>query len=121
LIVALFAQSYVLSAVGLAIWVAICSFGASLLRNNLSYGFAIGGIIAAMVVALSHSTTTPPFEIAVMRTLESLLAATVVAVVNVLFSPPIGLRNYLNTRLALLRSLGAELKRVAAFFEPAGA
>lgn len=119
LIVALFAQSYVLSAAGLAIWVAICSFGASLLRNNLSYGFAIGGIIGAMVVALSHATTTPPFEIAVMRTLESLLAATVVAAVNVLFSPPIGLRNYLNSRLSLLQSLGAELKRLAAFFERA--
>lgn len=115
LIVALFMQSYELSAAALALWVAFCSFGANLLRNNLSYGFAIGGIICAMVVILSHSTSTPPFEIALMRTLESLLAAGVVATVNVLLSPPTGLRNYVDSRLALLRDLGRELQRVAAF------
>lgn len=117
LIVALFKQSYELSAAGLVTWVTFCAFGANLLRNNLSYGFAIGGIICAMVVVLSHITNQPPFDIAVMRTLESLLAATVVASVNVLFSPPTGLRNYFNSRLALLRNIGTELKRLAAFFE----
>lgn len=115
-IVALFAQSYVLTAAALAIWIAACSFGANLLRNNLSYGFAIAALIAAMIVMLSHATQTPPFEIALMRTLECLLAAVVVASVNVLLAPPTGLRNYFNSRVALLRDLGAELKRLATFF-----
>lgn len=115
-IMALFAQSYELSALSLAIWVGLCAFGANLLRNNLSYGFAIAGFLAGITVVLSHALNQPPFEIAVARSTECILAALITAVVNVLFSPPHGVRRYLNSRLDLLRSLGRELTQLMATF-----
>ncbi|WP_423822255.1 FUSC family protein [Salinisphaera sp. SPP-AMP-43] len=113
-ITALFAQSYELSAAALSIWVALCAFFANLLRNNLSYGFAIAGFIAGVTVILSHSLNQPPFDIAVTRVSECVLAAVVSAVVNVLTSPPAGIRNYFNARIALLGDLAQEFGRVAA-------
>lgn len=113
-ITALFAQSYELSAAALAIWVALCAFFANLLRNNLSYGFAIAGFIAGITVMLSHALDQPPFDIAIARVSECVLAAVVSAVVNVLTSPPNGIRNYFNARIALLGDLAREFSRVAA-------
>ena len=107
-IMAFFGQSYELSAAALALWVAFCAFWANVLRNNLSYGFAIAGFIAGVTVMLAHSLATPPFDIAVARVSECVLAALVTAAVNVLFSPPVGIRNYFNSRLALLCNLGRE-------------
>lgn len=112
-IMAAFAQSYVLSAAALALWVAACSFGASLLRNNLSYGFAIAGFVTGITVVLSHTIGQSPFNVAVGRTEECLLAAVVTATVNVLLSPPIAVRMYFNSRIGLLRDLAAALARVA--------
>lgn len=117
-ITAAFSQSYELSAAALALWVAFCAFWANLLRNNLSYGFAIAGFIAGVTVMLSHTLDTPPFDIAVARVSECVLAAMVTAAVNVLFSPPTGVRNYFNSRLALLRELGAEFARLAGLGSP---
>lgn len=114
LIVALFAQSYELSAAALACWVALCAFGANLMRNNLSYGFAIAGFITGITVILSHSLTQPPFDIAVARASECILAAIVTAAVNILLSPPTGARNYAQSRLSLLRGIGQEYGRLAA-------
>lgn len=113
LIVALFAQSYELSALALAIWVALCAFGANLLRNYLSYGFAIAGLIASITVVLSHTLNQPAFHVAVERTSECLLAAVITAAVTVVFSPPTGIRNYFKDRLALLRNLGGEFTHLA--------
>ncbi|KEZ77329.1 FUSC family protein [Salinisphaera hydrothermalis] len=113
-IMGFFGQYYELSAAALALWVAFCAFWANLLRNNLSYGFAIAGFIAGVTVMLSHSLSTPPFDIAVARVSECVLAALVTAAVNVLFSPPTGIRNYFNSRLALLRDLGREFVGLAA-------
>ena len=112
-IVALFAQSYVLTVAALALWVALCSFGASLLRNNLSYGFAIAGFIAGVIVALSHTLPQPPFEIAVARVSECVLAAVVASAVNVLFSPPAGARRYFDSRVGMLRNLADAVARLA--------
>ena len=112
-IMGLFGQYYELSAAALAVWVAFCAFWANLLRNNLSYGFAIAGFIAGVTVMLSHTLSTPPFDIAVARVSECVLAAMVTAVVNVLFAPPTGIRNYFNSRLALLRDLGREFSGLA--------
>ncbi|MGB7757962.1 MAG: FUSC family protein [Salinisphaera sp.] len=112
-IMGLFGQYYELSAAALAVWVAFCAFWANLLRNNLSYGFAIAGFIAGVTVMLSHSLSTPPFDIAVARVSECVLAAMVTAVVNVLFAPPTGIRNYFNRRIALLRDLGREFTGLA--------
>lgn len=113
LIVGLFAQSYELSAAALACWVALCAFGANLMRNNLSYGFAIAGFITGITVILSHSIAQPPFEIAVARVSECVLAAVVTAAVNVLLSPPAGARSYLQSRLSLLQGLAREFIRLA--------
>lgn len=112
-IMGLFGQSYELSAAALALWVAFCAFWANLLRNNLSYGFAIAGFIAGVTVMLSHSLSSPPFDIAVARSSECVLAAIVTAVVNVLFSPPTGVRKYFISRVALLRDIGREFGRLA--------
>lgn len=114
LIVSLFSQSYELSAAALACWVAFCAFGANLMRNNLSYGFAIAGFITGITVILSHSLAQPPFDIAVARASECILAAVVTAAVNVLLSPPAGTRNYVQSRLSLFRGVGQEFGRLAA-------
>jgi uncharacterized membrane protein YccC len=92
-IVAAFAQSYVLSGAALALWVALCSFCASLLRNNLSYGFAMAGFLAGLVVALSKLTPMTPFDIATGRGAEAVLAVVVSSAVTVLLSPPAGARS----------------------------
>ncbi|MGN8158994.1 FUSC family protein [Salinisphaera sp. SWV1] len=113
-IMGFFGQYYALSAAALAIWVAFCAFWANLLRNNLSYGFAIAGFIAGVTVMLSHTLSSPPFDIAVARVSECVLAAMVTAVVNVLFAPPTGMRNYFNSRIALLRDVGREFAGLAA-------
>ncbi|HET7315636.1 FUSC family protein [Salinisphaera sp.] len=120
-IMAAFGQSYELSAAALALWVAFCAFWANLLRNNLSYGFAIAGFIAGVTVMLSHTLNQPPFEIAVARTSECVLAAMVTAAVNVLLAPPAGIRNYFNSRIALLRDLGREFGGLAALSSRASA
>lgn len=114
-ILSAFAQSYVLSGAALALWIALCSFFASLLRNNLSYGFAIAGFMAGLTVALSKLTPMSPFVIATDRGAEAVLAVVITSAVTVLLSPPSGARTYLNSRVALLRSLAAELGRLAAF------
>lgn len=114
LIVALFAQSYELSAAALACWVALCAFGANLMRNNLSYGFAIAGFITGITVILSHSLAQPPFDIAVARASECILAAVVTSAVNILLSPPTAARNYVQGRLSLLQGLAQEFGRLAA-------
>ncbi|RJS93265.1 FUSC family protein [Salinisphaera sp. Q1T1-3] len=113
LILALFYQSYELSAAALVIWITFCAFCSNLLRNNLSYGFAIAGFIAGVTVILSHTLDQPPFEIAVARTSECVLAAIVTAAVNVLFSPPKTARSYRESRLRLLGALGGEFVRLA--------
>lgn len=113
-IVAFFAQSLVLSAVALALWVSLCSFFASLFRNNLSYGFAIAGFLTGITVVLSHTLNQPPFQIALARTSECVLAAIVASVVNVLLTPPIAARGYFSERIQLLQALGDELARLAA-------
>lgn len=120
LIVSLFAQSYELSAAALACWVAFCAFGANLMRNNLSYGFAIAGFITGITVVLSHSVAQPPFDIAVARASECILAAVVTAAVNILLSPPTGARNYVASRLSLFQGLGREFGQLAATRRRAG-
>ncbi|MDA3922034.1 MAG: FUSC family protein [Salinisphaera sp.] len=113
LIVALFQQSYELSAAALAIWITFCAFGSNLLRNNLSYGFAIAGFIAGIGVILSHTLTLPPFDIIVARVSECVLAAIVTAAVNVLFTSPKAARAYRASRIALLAAIGQEYGRLA--------
>lgn len=113
-IMGFFGQYYELSAAALAVWVAFCAFWANLLRNNLSYGFAIAGFIAGVTVMLSHTLSSPPFDIAVARVSECVLAAMITAVVNVLFAPPTSIRNYFNSRIALLRDLAREFSGLAA-------
>lgn len=112
-IMALFAQYNELSIVALAIWVAICCFFANTLRNDLSYGFAIAGFLAGVVVMISHTSDKPPFDVAVARAQECILAAMVVALVNMLLALPGSARRYTASRLALLKNLGADLMRLA--------
>ncbi len=114
-IVGAFPQSYVLSGAALALWVALCSFFASLLRNNLSYGFAIAGFLAGLVVALTKLTPMSPFDIATGRGAEVILAVVITSAVTMLLSPPAATRAYFNSRVALLRGLATELARLAAF------
>ncbi|NNC23004.1 FUSC family protein [Salinisphaera sp. USBA-960] len=109
LLVALFAQSLVLSGAALALWVSFCSFFASLSRNNLIFGFAIAGFLTGLTLVLSHTLPQSPFEIALARTSECVLAALVASAVNVLLTPPVSARGYIQGRVRLLQSLGAEV------------
>lgn len=112
-IMALFAQYHELSILALAVWVAICCFFANTLRNDLSYGFAIAGFLAGVVLMLSHTSDKPPFDVAVARAQECILAALVVALVNMLLALPGSARRYTAVRLALLKNLGTDVMRLA--------
>lgn len=112
LIIGLAYQYQPLVVVMLGAWISFCCFMASLLRSDLAYGFAIAGFIAGVIVMLAYQLPMTPFDIAVERVLECLVAALMTAAVNVLLSPPSGMRNYIAQRSRLLKDIGSEFTRL---------
>lgn len=113
LIIGLAYQYQPLIVVMLGIWISFCCFMASLLRSDLAYGFAIAGFITGVIVMLAYQMPMTPFDIAVERVLECLVAAFMTAAVNVLLSPPSGMRNYIAQRSRLLKDIGSEFMRLS--------
>jgi uncharacterized membrane protein YccC len=81
LLVAVFPQQASLMFIGLALWIAACTCGAAMYRNQQSYSFVLAGYTAAMIAipALDHPAAV--FSLAVTRVVEvslGVICATVV-------------------------------------------
>lgn len=112
LLIALFAQSYVLFAAALVGWVSLMVFCASLFRNNLSYGFVLAGYVTMIVGVRAMADPGAVFSVAVARTAETALAAVVAAFVSVLLAPGTTARKYFEARVTALKAIGRQLRRV---------
>src|SRR5690606_7813879 len=81
-IVGLFPQQPMLLFIALAIWVALCTGGSTLLRNARSYGFVLAGYTACMIAIPAIDDPLGVFNLAVARVTEITLGILCVAVVN---------------------------------------
>lgn len=81
-IVGLFPQQPMLLFIALAIWVALCTTGSTLLRNAQSYGFVLAGYTACMIAIPAIDAPLNVFNSAVARVTEISLGILCVAVVN---------------------------------------
>ncbi|GAB3677612.1 FUSC family protein [Salinisphaera aquimarina] len=111
-LIALFAQSYVLFSAGLIAWVGICVFFASLFRNNMAYGFVLAGYVTSIIAVRSMPDPTTVFDVAVARTAETALAVVVSASVSVILAPSTTARAYFRARLEAFRAVGAQFLRL---------
>jgi len=109
LLIALFAQSYLMFSAGLIAWVALCVFLAALFRNNRAYGFVLAGYVATIIAVPAMVEPARIFDLAVARTAETALAVIITAVVGVLLAPNTTARKYFAARLAAFKALGAHL------------
>lgn len=81
-IVGLFPQQPMLLFIALAIWVALCTAGSTLLRNARSYGFVLAGYTACMIAIPAIDAPLGVFNLAVARVTEISLGILCVAIVN---------------------------------------
>ncbi|MCM2972930.1 FUSC family protein [Larsenimonas suaedae] len=92
-IMALFMQSPGIALMVLMVWLSLNAAGSALVRNfNLTYGFAISGATAALIVLLSLVYSNAPssfsvFDTAVARVSEIALGATCATLVSMLLWP----------------------------------
>ena len=87
-IMAFFAQARVPALIALTLWIMLCTYGSSLLRNNFSYGCIMGAVTAMLIVVISANQ--PPsgiFDIAVARLSELGLGALCATLVSALLWP----------------------------------
>ncbi|MFC6300051.1 fusaric acid resistance protein [Pseudomonas sp. CCM 7893] len=68
--VAVFGQAPLLFLLCMALWLAFCTTGASLLRNHTSYGFVLAGYTAAIIALPATSAPLTVFDQASARCLE---------------------------------------------------
>lgn len=82
LLIAVFPQQAVPLFLGLALWVGLCTCGAAMFRNALSYSFVLAGYTACMIAlpAIGHPNLV--FSLAVTRVTEVALGILCSAVVN---------------------------------------
>jgi uncharacterized membrane protein YccC len=81
-IVGLFPQQPVLLFIALAIWIALCTGGAALMRNARSYGFVLAGYTACMIALPALAMPTGVFNLAVARVTEIALGILCSALLN---------------------------------------
>ncbi len=86
-LVALFAQTPELFICGAALWLGVCAAGATLRRNNQSYGFVLAGYTAVIVGFPGAQTPDAAFDLAVARGSEIILGILVAAAVSQLIFP----------------------------------
>ncbi|RTR00809.1 FUSC family protein [Halomonas nitroreducens] len=86
-IMALFAQAPVSALASLTLWIMLCTYGSSLLRNNASYGCIMGGVTAMLIVVIGASQPDGIFAIAVARLSELALGAVCATLVSALLWP----------------------------------
>ncbi|WP_192034997.1 FUSC family protein [Halomonas sp. YLGW01] len=86
-IMALFAQARVPALITLTLWLMLCAYAGSLLRNNFSYGCIMAAVTAMLVVVIGHGQPGSVFDIAVARLSEIGLGAICATLVNALLWP----------------------------------
>ncbi|WP_458526059.1 FUSC family protein [Onishia taeanensis] len=86
-IMALFAQARVPALITLTLWLMLCAYASSLLRNNFSYGCIMAAVTAMLVVVIAHGQPGGVFDIAVARLSELGLGAICATLVNALLWP----------------------------------
>ena len=82
LMVALFPQSPPVLFIGVALWVALCTGGAAMHRNQQSYSFVLAGYTACMIVVPAIDAPDHVFALAVTRVTEVGLGIICAAVVH---------------------------------------
>jgi uncharacterized membrane protein YccC len=82
LLVSVFPQSPALLFVGVAIWIALCTGGAAMHRNQQSYSFVLAGYTACMIVTPAIDAPDHVFTLAVTRLTEVGLGIICAAVVH---------------------------------------
>ncbi|HHW1710672.1 TPA: FUSC family protein, partial [Pseudomonas aeruginosa] len=85
--VALYGQASLLFLLLMALWLAFCTAGASLLHNHASYGFVLAGYTAAIVALPASADPATVFDQAVARCSEIGLGILCAALVSVLLWP----------------------------------
>jgi uncharacterized membrane protein YccC len=86
-LVALFPQAPTVLFLGLALWVALCTGGAAMHRNQQSYSFVLAGYTAVMIAVPSVDAPAGVFALAVTRVTEVSLGIICSAVVHDVFFP----------------------------------
>eukprot|EP01034_Spumella_vulgaris_P042683 gene42683-52950_t len=71
LLVAAFPQQAPLMFLGLALWIAACTCGAAMYRNQQSYSFVLAGYTAAMIAIPALDHPAGAFALAVTRVVEA--------------------------------------------------
>ena len=87
LLVALFPQSPPMLFIGVALWVALCTGGAAMHRNQQSYSFVLAGYTACMIVIPAIDAPAHVFALAVTRVTEVGLGIICSAVVHDVIFP----------------------------------
>src|SRR5471032_2065444 len=82
LLVALFPQSPPLLFIGVAVWIALCTGGAAMHRNQQSYSFVLAGYTACMIAVPAIDAPDRVFTLAVTRVTEVGLGIICAAVVH---------------------------------------
>ena len=88
LIMAVFPQAPLPFLVTLALWLALCTAGGTLLRYTSSQAFVLSGYTAVVVALLAVPAPDGTFQLAVTRVTETLLAVACVCVVSLLTARP---------------------------------
>ncbi|SHN38263.1 Uncharacterized membrane protein YccC [Duganella sacchari] len=86
-LVGLFPQTPAVLFLGLALWVALCTGGAAMHRNQQSYSFVLAGYTAVMIAVPAVDTPSSVFTLAVTRVTEVGLGIICSAVVHDVFFP----------------------------------
>ncbi|NWN82941.1 MAG: FUSC family protein [Halomonas sp.] len=86
-IMSAFAQAPVPALASLTLWIMLCTYGSSLLRNNAAYGCIMGAVTAMLIVVIGASQPDAIFAIAVARLSELALGAVCATLVSALLWP----------------------------------
>ncbi|HEX8602570.1 MAG TPA: FUSC family protein, partial [Pseudoduganella sp.] len=86
-LVALFPQQAPPLFAGLALWIALCTAGAAMHRNQQSYSFVLAGYTACMIIVPALDAPAGVFALAVTRTTEVGLGVLVAAAVHDVLLP----------------------------------
>ncbi|TDO09890.1 FUSC family protein [Halomonas ventosae] len=86
-IMGMFAQAPIPALASLTVWIMLCTYGSSLLRNNAAYGCIMGAVTAMLIVVIGASQPGGIFAIAVARLSELALGAVCATLVSSLLWP----------------------------------
>ncbi|CAI8775750.1 FUSC family protein [Pseudomonas chlororaphis] len=87
LLIGLFGQAPLLFLLAMALWLAFCTTGASLLRNHASYGFVLAGYTAAIIALPATTHPLLVFDQAVARCSEISLGIICAAIASTVLWP----------------------------------